>query len=534
MENKYKLWQQKVSGIKSKDYSKQEIEYWFGNIISFGTAGLRGKMAQGPNGINNVTVANAANSFALYLLKEHKEECLKYGILIAHDNRNNGKEFCLLIAKVLGHYKIPVKLFYNNELAPTPLLSYLIAQDNFVGGINMTASHNPGEYNGIKLYDIYGKQLDSQHTSIISKTFEKNIDIFEYETNDQYISYFENNIEDEYIERIIKLSNASTYKDVSLIFTPQHGTATVIAKKVFEKLKIDYLMVKEQTTIDPLFSNTKSPNPQDKEAFILAKEYGEKNNVNLLFSTDPDADRFAVVVKHNNEWVHLNGNELPIIQLYNKLQKATTKNNFVVKSIVTSNYINVFKEKYDFDIFETLTGFKNIIKSVLKEETNKKTCLIAYEESYGSTLYSVTRDKDAFQALINVVQIYDELKKQDKTLVDYLNQIKQEFGHFISDQVVKKIDLISNPDGVEEFMTKFTGYQPGDLLGGLKIRNIIDFNSGYQDFEKTNLIMIEFDDLNRIIIRPSGTEPIIRIYIDLFNEDETTLKTIYDKVINSF
>ncbi len=490
-------------------------------------------MEQGPNGINETTVANAANSFALYLLKEHQDESLKYGIIIAHDNRNNGKEFSLLVANILGHHKIPVKLFYNNELASTPLLSYLIAQHNYVGGINITASHNPAEYNGIKLYDIDGKQLDSKHTALISKTFEKNIDIFEYKTDDQYISYFEQNIQKEYIETIIKLSSATTYQDVSLVFTPQHGTATSIAKPLFEKLKVNYLMVKEQTTIDPLFSNTKSPNPQNKEAFILAKEYGDKNNIDLLFSTDPDADRFAVVVKHNNEWVHLNGNELPIIQLYNKLQKPTNKDNFVVKSIVTSNYINVFKEKYDFNIFESLTGFKNIIKEVLKQEAKGASCLIAYEESYGSTLYSVTRDKDAFQALINVIQIYDELKTQDKTLVDYLNEIKQEFGYFISDQVVKKVDLINNPNGVEEFMNKFNAYKVNDLLGDLKINNIVDFNSGHKNLEKSNLVMIEFDDLNRIIIRPSGTEPIIRIYVDLFNKDEKVLKSVYDKLIKA-
>ncbi len=533
MENKYKLWKQKVSHVKSKQYSKQEIEYWFGNIINFGTAGLRGKMEQGPNGINNITVANAANSFALYLLKEHQDDSLKYGIIIAHDNRNNGKEFSLLMAKILGHHKIPVKLFNNNDLASTPLLSYLIAQNNYVGGINITASHNPAEYNGIKLYDNDGKQLDSNHTALISKTFKKNIDIFLYKTDDQYITYFEPDIQKEYLERIIELSNASTYQDVSLVFTPQHGTATSIAKPLFEKLKVNYLMVKEQTTIDPLFSNTKSPNPQDQEAFILAKEYGDKNNIDLLFSTDPDADRFAVVVKHNNQWVHLSGNELPIIQIYNKLQKPPSKNIFVVKSIVTSNYVNVFKEKYDFNIFESLTGFKNIIKVLLEQEQKGGSCLIAYEESSGSTLYSVTRDKDAFQALINVIQIYDELKNQDKTLVDYLNEIKEEFGYFISNQVVKKVDLINNPNGVKEFMKRFNSYKVNDLLGALKITNIVDFNLGYQNFEKSNLIMIEFDNSNRIIIRPSGTEPMIRIYVDLFNKDEKILKSVYDKLIKA-
>ena len=525
----YKYWQEKSPRkiqLKIEKFSDEEKELYFGKEIEFGTAGLRGKIGYFSSGINEFVIAKYSLAFAKHLLAKHGTQAKKEGIVIAHDNRRNNILYSETAAKVFSAMGIPVFFFKKNELQPSPLLSYVIMKGEYVGGINITASHNPPEYNGFKVYGHSGAQLLPVETESILSFANEDINIFKIKMDKVLINELSNSIINTYINEVVTMIpfHNEDRKNIKVIYTSQHGTATKIATTILEKMKVEFEMVKEQSYPDPEFKNTISPNPQNPDAFILARKYGNEMKADVLFSTDPDADRFGIEVMHNGEWLGIDGNHLPLVQVHYKLNRLNelgyiTKGDFIVRSVVTSNAADKVAEKFGVKVYKNLTGFKWLMLEVQKHEKMGNECLFAWEESYGSTVRTITRDKDSFQALVQVIEIVKYYKDKGMTIIDALNEIQDEIGYFCSPQTSIRIEGTDAKEKLEKFTKKFKNIRVGDQLNGFEVTKIIDFSTGYKHYSKQDLLILRFDNKHAINIRPSGTEPILKIY---YNAVEST------------
>jgi len=544
---KYDYWIENVpKSIKKniESFTLEEKKDLFSKELNFGTAGIRGIMGYAPSLLNEFIIAKYSLAYAKTLLQKYGKSAKENGIIITHDNRKNNILFSETAAKVISAKGIKVFFFFENELESTPLLSYTIAKGNYVGGINITASHNPPEYSGFKIYDHTGTQLLDEITNKIIKFSKEDVNIFKIKKSCKNIIYLNKGIENQYVHSILNLVLFDTKNldknNLKVIFTSQHGTATPIAEKILKKLNVDYHLVKEQSYPDPNFINTKTPNPQNPDSFIMAREYGDKYNADVLFSTDPDADRFGIEVMHNGKWVHINGNELPLIQLEYKLRKLNEldyikKGDFIVRSIVTSHASDKIAKKYKVIVYQSLTGFKWIINEAFKHEMHGDECLFAWEESYGSTIRTFTRDKDSFQALTQVVELMSEYKKEGKTLVDVLENIYSEIGYYKSNQIQLNLEEKNSKNKMDNILNLFRNKDIGDkIINDIKITDKWDFKKGYKDFPKDNIIILWLNKDSKISIRPSGTEPILRIYLDIYGRTEKECNSILDDLISYF
>ncbi len=506
-----------------KKYKTEEKILYFDNEISFGTAGLREKMGYGSSLINEFNIAKYSLAIAkLYLLK-YDTDAKKSGIVIAHDNRNNSIFYSEIIAKVISAMDIPVYLFNENKLQPTPLISYVISNGDYVGGINVTASHNPSDYNGIKVYDHLGSQLLPNDTDKIIEFSSKIKNIFDINQDINNIFYLDDKVETNYVNLILKeipFKDITKNNNIKVVYSASNGTAGKLATSIMNKMKVDFVMVEEQLNPDPDFKNTKSPNPQDPDSFILARKYGDKHNADVLFCVDPDADRFGIEIKHQGNWHHIDGNQLPLIQINYKLQQLAKLNklnndDFIVRSIVTSIAADRIADKYGIKVYKSLTGFKWLIHEALKHKNKFNESLFVWEESYGSTINLFTRDKDSFQALVQSIEIISYYKEKGLTLLDVLDSIYQEIGYFEFYQIQKKIEGINSLEKIDSILNQIRNYKSKDKIDEYIIEEIIDFSKGYKDFLKQNFIIIKFENDIRVILRPSGTEPVLRIYFDV-------------------
>lgn len=524
---------------KIEKYTEEEKELYFSSELKFGTAGLREKMGYGSSLINEFNIAKYSLALGKMFLEQYGDIAKKTGIIIAHDNRRNNILFSETAAEVISALGIPVYLFHKNELKPTPLLSYAVGNGNYIGGINITASHNPPDYNGYKVYNSKGMQMLPVETDKVIKYSKENINIFKIKRSKKLVNFLSPSIEKQYIQIILNLipfKSISIKKDIKVIYTSQHGTAAPFAKKIMDKMGIDYNFVKEQLEPDPEFSNTVSPNPQDPDSFILAREYGDKYNSDVLFSTDPDADRFGIEIRHNNKWISVDGNQLPLIQIQYKLMMLKKENyiengDFIVRSIVTSSAADKIAAEYNVETYKSLIGFKWLIHESFKHELQGNECLFAWEEAYGSSIRSFTRDKDSFQALVQVIEIIDYYKQKGKTLIDVLDDIYKKIGYYNSPQIQFKIEGTKAVDKMNLTLKRVKELIVGNLFNGYTITKIIDFSKGYKYLEKDNFVAIEFDNLHRVTIRPSGTEPILRVYFDIVDKNKKKSREITNDLI---
>ncbi len=527
-----------------QEYTDEQKELYFTGELVFGTAGIRGVMGYGTAVLNEFLVAKYAYAYGKFLLHTYHALAKMNGIVIAHDNRKNNILFSETVAEVISAMGIPVYFYHKNELQPTPLLSYTISKGNYVGGVNITASHNPPEYSGMKIYNHTGSQALPHDTNEIIKYSQEDINIFNIPRNKENIKELSQSIVKQYIDKIMSYIPFERYdeeKDLKIVFTTQHGTSGKIAKEIMDKMNVEYKFVKEQLEPHPDFPNTPSPNPQNPDSFILARKLGDREKADVLFCTDPDADRFGIEVKHKGEWVHIDGNELPLIQINYKLRKLKEINylhhgDFIVKSVVTSKAAELIAHKYGVHVYESLTGFKWIIAESDKHEMQGNECLFAWEESYGSTVRSFTKDKDSFQALVQVIEIANEYKLKNKTLVDALNEIYEVIGFWKSPQEQIKFEGLKAMENMNSIVDKAKEFKVGEKIGKYKITEVIDFNEGYNGLPKDNFVQIVLNEDYRITVRPSGTEPVLRVYFDIVanNKDET--ETIFEnlkKIINT-
>ena len=502
-----------------------EIEDRFYQNLSFGTAGLRGKIGAGTNRMNFYTVARATQGIADYIVSYGKEAMVK-GLIIAHDPRHFSKEFSELAASIYAANGIRVYVF--NDLRPTPELAYLIRKIGTTSGINITASHNPKEYNGYKAYWTDGCQVSSEIADGMTKCIEA-VDMFhgvkkmDYETAVQEgkIIVLDESYDRMYLDAIEALAiHEGDEIDLSIpiVYTPLNGAGSIPFRNMLQDRGFtNWHIVKEQENPDPDFTTVGYPNPEDPKAFRLSEELGRKVGAELLMATDPDSDRFAIEIRDDaGNYVPLNGNQtgyLLVSYILEGHKSAGTlpKKGAMVKSIVTSTLSTEIAKSYGVEMFESLTGFKNICGRIPFLEGNGYTYLFGYEESVGYAACKDIRDKDGISAGMLVAEAAAYYKKQGKTLFQVLDELYQKFGYYAEDEPNIILEGIPGAERIKRMMTYVRNNLPTEVAGN-KVVKTIDYKDGYEDIPASNVIRFFLENGSWFAIRPSGTEPKIKFY----------------------
>ncbi|MDF2686311.1 MAG: phosphoglucomutase/phosphomannomutase alpha/beta/alpha domain [Clostridia bacterium] len=509
------------------------VENRFFSMLEFGTAGLRGIIGAGINRMNIYTVRHATQGLASLILKQGQEAC-KRGVVIAYDCRYMSKEFATEVCCVMAANGIGCYLF--DELRPTPELSFAIRRLNCISGINITASHNPKEYNGYKAYWEDGAQLSLEQADIVFDEM-KIIDIFKgvkvlsYEESKPYITFLDREFDKFYIEKVIEQTiNPEIIKkqhDLKIIYTPFHGTGYRLVPEVLKLVGFDNVStVKEQMFIDSNFPTVKSPNPEDKEGFKLAIEMAKSQGCDLIIGTDPDADRIGIVVRDdNNDYIALTGNQTGIILLNYIINARKEKgtlpaNACAVKTIVTSEMAARICEKHNVTLMNVLTGFKFIGEKMQEfEEKGNYTYIFGYEESYGYLAGNYARDKDGIIASMLIAEAAAYYKDKSITLWEALDNLYKEYGYHVEKTIniaMKGIDGLSR---MKEIMNSLRD-KPATEIGGAKVKEFKDFKKGIMGLPSSNVLYFLMADDSVLVIRPSGTEPKIKIYIMVNGKDK--------------
>ncbi len=519
-----------------KALTDRELEEAFHKDLEFGTGGMRGEIGPGTNRMNIYTVRKASSGFAAYI-EEAGSEAMKRGTVIAYDCRHKSREFAIEAAKTLASKGIQTYVF--EDLRPTPELSFAVRHLNAYSGIVITASHNPPEYNGYKVYGPDGGQLVPEEADkVIEKISlienELLIDVLpEKELIEKgLIKIIGEEVDQAYLEKLVTISenpDPGNANDIKIVFTPLHGTANKPVRRGLEALNYkNVYVVREQEQPDPDFSTVKSPNPEEHAAFELAIREGKKVDADLLIGTDPDADRLGIAVKDDhNEYRVLTGNQTGALLLHyilsQKQQKGTLPDNGVMlKTIVTSDLGKEIATSFGVKTVEVLTGFKFIAEKIQEyHATGKHQFLFGYEESYGYLIGDFARDKDAVQAALLAAEVCAFYKKKGMSLYDALLELFDKYGYYL--EGLRSLTL-KGIDGAEKIRHILTSYrkQPLEGLMDLKVIKQEDYLQGTRIIEgnkqetielpKSNVIKYYFDDGSWVCLRPSGTEPKIKFY----------------------
>ncbi len=519
--------------------NEKELEEAFALDLSFGTGGLRGVLGVGTNRMNIYIVRKATLGFGRFLLR--KEKAKDRGVAIAHDNRKYSKEFAKESAKVLTSLGFNVYLF--EDLRPTPELSFAVRYFNCVGGIMITASHNPKEYNGYKVYDENGCQLLPEDADEVIQEINQIDDYFNIEVgkNHDQIKEIGREVDRAYFNEIKKiLLRPNLDKNFKIVYTPLHGTGQVFVIDLLKKLGYNAIPVESQMTCDPNFSNVKSSNPEDKIAYEKGIELAKEVNAEVVFATDPDADRLGIAVRHKEEYVFLTGNQigallLNYILMTRKELGILPKNGYVFTTNVSSSLAVLIAKKYEMNVGITLTGFKFIGDEAKKIE-DKGEFVFGYEESYGYLISDVVRDKDAIQSLIMLAEVIAYYRERGLTLVDALDKIFKEYGYYLED--ITNI-ILKGLAGSEEILKIMNYFRNNPIkLDNFKIlakedyklsikNDYVTLEKSIINLPKSNVIKYLLNDNMWFVLRPSGTEPKLKIYYGVVGK---SLKDSQDKL----
>ncbi|KAF0817839.1 Phosphoglucomutase [Bacillus sp. ZZV12-4809] len=518
---------------------QHKLEDCFYKDLEFGTGGIRGELGPGTNRMNIYTVRKAAKGLADYIEKKG-ETAKKRGIVIAYDCRRQSAEFAMEAAKTAGMQGIKVYLF--QELRPTPELSFAVRHLNASAGIMITASHNPPEYNGFKVYGEDGGQIipsDAEKITSYINRVEDELTVQVMNEEDLIrkglLTFIGEEIDHAYLERLktIQVDQNIARKEgtnLKIVFSPLHGTAE---KLVCEGLKafgfLNITLVTEQAEPDPDFSTVESPNPEEHAAFKMAIQYGKRMDADILMATDPDADRLGVAAKNENgDYEILSGNQLGAIMLHYLLsqkekQGKLPKNGAVIKTIVTSDIGRAIAEDFGLTVIDTLTGFKYIGEKIKEFEGNREYLFqFGYEESYGYLIGDFVRDKDAVQAAVFAAEVAAYYKSKGKTLFDALYDLYARYGYY--QESLKSLTL-KGKEGTEKIARILNEFRknPPEEIAGVKVATFDDFQiskrlqflTGHEEYinlPKSNVIKFSLKDNSWISIRPSGTEPKVKFY----------------------
>ncbi|SDI18157.1 phosphoglucomutase [Pseudobutyrivibrio sp. 49] len=504
---------------------EKEKEDRFYQDLSFGTAGLRGKVGAGTNRMNFFTVGKATQGVADFIVSKGKEACEK-GVVIAHDPRHFSKEFSQLAAGIFAANGIKVYCF--PDLRPTPELAFMIRRLGTVSGINITASHNPKEYNGYKAYWDDGCQVSSEIADGMTECINA-VDMwsgikksdFEQGVKEGKIIVLGEEYDREYLDKIESLAiheGDELDLTIPLVYTPLNGCGSIPFRQMLNDRGFsNWTIVPEQENPDPDFKTVGYPNPEDTKAFRLSEEYGRKFGAELLMATDPDADRFAIEIRDSEgNYVPLNGNQTGYLLVNYVLEGHKDAGTLpakgaMVKSIVTSTLSTIMAKAYGVEMFETLTGFKNICGKIPYLHDNGYTYLFGYEESVGYAICEDIRDKDGISAGMMVAEAAAYYRKQGKTLWDVLQEIYAKYGFFAEDEPNIILEGIPGAQRIQRMMKWFRENMPTEVAGA-KVEKVIDYINGYEDIPPQNAIRLFLDNGSWFAIRPSGTEPKIKFY----------------------
>lgn len=528
---------------------ENEIKERFYKSLEFGTAGMRGIIGAGTNRMNVYTVRKATRGVCKYIERKFGEEGKSRGVVIAHDSRRMSREFCEEAAATLAAYG--VKAFVFDSLRATPMLSFAIRHLNCQMGIVITASHNPKEYNGYKVYGSYGGQIcvDEANEIIDEVNSIESLGDIKVGSFDSYlesgmITVLDDDVDNAFNEAV--LSQIRDKKMVSengdklrIIYTPIHGTGNVPVRRALKDAGFtDVAVVKEQELPDTEFSTVEYPNPEEKAVFNIAIDMAKESNADLIIGTDPDCDRVGIVVRDNNgEYVVLNGNQTGAIivnYLFSKMNEAGNipEKPVVIKTIVTSELGAAIAEHYGAEVVNTLTGFKFIGEKIHEYEdfgSVVKNFVIGYEESYGYLVGTHARDKDAVVASLILSEAALCYKLKGMSLYDALMEIYAQFGYY--KEALKSITL-KGIDGVEKIAEIMKSFRNDDIdsIAGVKVDRKLDYKEGIDGLPKADVLKFVLEDKSWIAIRPSGTEPKIKFYFGVCGDNEVES----DKKIEKF
>lgn len=525
---KYEYWLTFDDNTKNELESitdKKEIEDRFYKDLEFGTGGLRGIMGAGANRMNKYTVGKATKGLCEYLKNEFAGE---KSVVIAYDSRNNSKAFAECAAEVLCYNGI--KTFLFEEIMPTPVLSFSVKYLNCNAGIVITASHNPKEYNGYKVYDKYGCQLVPQYADKVISYINNVKDIksvkhmnLNMALSNGYLTYIGDEVLNSYISEVEKMAVYKEASDLKIVYTPLHGTGNIPVRKVLSDMSFDVSVVKEQAVADGNFTTVRSPNPEEKDALNMALEQAKRANADLVIGTDPDCDRVGVGVLHNGEYTLLTGNQTGalLVDFYLKFKKQSLNpKSTLVKTIVTNDLGAEIARKNGLNVVETLTGFKYIGEQITKyEKTGENEFLIGYEESYGYLVGTYARDKDAVVASMLICEMASYYKKNKMTLVDALNVLYSEYGFYLDalDSFVLK-----GKDGASRIKNIMSYFRANKATVFPNITDVKDYSTGIGDLPKSNVLKFFLKGGSWIAVRPSGTEPKLKMYYSVRGIDSST------------
>ena len=518
------------------------LEELFFKDLEFGTGGLRGEIGPGTNRMNIYMVRKAATGLALYIV-EQGQEAMKRGVVIAYDSRHMSYDFALEVAKTVG--KHGVKAYVFEELHPTPLLSFAVRYLRAFAGVVITASHNPPQYNGLKVYGADGSQLALEASNLIMTYIEQAGNELLLETADEQelkqqglLTFIGEEIDQAYIRELKDLQlNPDVVRAkehaLSVVFTPLHGTAT---KHVLNGLHAfgftNVTVVEEQAKPDPNFSTVAYPNPEEYDAFKMAIAKGKEIGADLLMATDPDADRLGVAVKGSDgNYILLTGNQLGAILLHYVLEQKQKKgllpdNGIVIKTIVTSELGRVIAKDFGVETLDTLTGFKFIGEKIHQfEQTGEYQFLFGYEESYGYLIGDFVRDKDGVQIAVFTAEAAAYYKAQGKTLYDALLDIYKKYGFYKESVRSLTLEGIDGAEKIQQIMSQFREHPPVEI-NGLQVKVFEDYLSGERkelatgeisviSLPKANVVKFILEDNSWFCVRPSGTEPKCKFYFSV-------------------
>lgn len=532
IKEKYNLWltfDENTRAELEDITDEKEIEDRFYKDLAFGTGGLRGIMGAGSNRMNKYTVGKATYGLANYLKSRNDGEI---SVALAYDSRNNSSYFAKIAAGIFASCGFKVYLY--STLVPVPVLSFTTAYLGCTAGVMITASHNPKEYNGYKVYDSKGCQLctEDAKNAIEYINAVEDFSTIPFSDSDSGITMIGDDVLCEYYKRIKEQSVYTEKSDLKIVYTPLHGTGNIPVRKMLEGM--DVTVVKEQELPDGNFSTVRSPNPEEKDALNIAIEKAKSIGADLVLGTDPDCDRVGIAVKNGDDYVLFTGNQTGALLVKFVLtmhkQQINSKST-LVKTIVTSELGANIGRSFGLQIEETLTGFKYIGDKINKyESTGEQEFVIGYEESYGYLVGTHARDKDAVVSSMLICQMAAWYKNQGKTLVDGLNDIYDEYGYYLDylDSFVLK-----GKDGAEKIQSLMVDFRAKGTALLPNIKEIIDFKDGIRDLPKENVLKYIFDDGSWMAVRPSGTEPKIKVYYSIVDENRQNAGVRLENIRNT-
>lgn len=558
----YKRWldnadAETVAELKAIENDANEIKERFYKNLEFGTAGLRGIIGAGSNRMNSYVVGQATQGLANQLIKTNPDAD-EISVAIAYDSRIKSDEFAKVSAAILATNGIKVYLF--EELKPVPELSFTVRYKKTTAGIVITASHNPAKYNGYKVYGADGAQLNPELAAIVLDEIGKTDmfkDVktcdFDKAVADGKIVMIGDDVEDAYLDCVAAQSiNSDLIREkgdsLTFVYTPFHGSGNKPVRKILKRMGFDnVVVVKEQELPDGRFPTVKSPNPENKEGFTLAIEYAKKCGADLIIGTDPDADRVGIIVKNKDgEYNTYTGNQVGAMLTEYILSNLKSRGEladdaYVVKTIVTTNLTKAICDNYGVEMKEVLTGFKFIGEKIKEsEETGIGTYIFGFEESYGYLKGTYARDKDAVVATMLIAEMTLWCKENGSSLAEFMDSIYAKYGRYIEYVESVVMEGIDGSEKIAAIMDKLRTDTPTSI-GGKAVTAVRDYDTSVRTeiksgateeilLPKSNVIYLELEDGNNFVVRPSGTEPKIKLYCLLRGKDSAAAEDLLAKV----